>query len=190
MIGESYRYCATVLQYCASFLSFPCLFSHSRTASGSMIVPLLVRLLTRIKMNSVYVVYILCRSKHENNSDNRKRSNRRLIERILERNRKQAGNRSKRLDVYGKKKLEGGRRPTGKKNQKCGDFNDNTLEAEKKCILRLAQVRGREDEATSCDLTQKVPYSDSSSAIDCKMLAVSASSTACSCMTFRPWTTT
>jgi len=34
---------------------------------------------------------------------------------------------------------------------------------------------------------QKVPYSDSSSAIDCKMLAVSASSTACSCITFRPW---
>lgn len=33
---------------------------------------------------------------------------------------------------------------------------------------------------------QKVPYSDSSSAIDCKMLAVSASSTACSFITFRP----
>jgi hypothetical protein len=57
-------------------------------------------------MNTMYVVYILCRSKHEKNSDNRKRSNRRLIERILERNRKQAGNRSKRLDMYEKKKLD------------------------------------------------------------------------------------
>jgi hypothetical protein len=57
-------------------------------------------------MNTMYVVYILCRSKNEKNSDNRKRSNRRLIERILERNRKQAGNRSKRLDMYEKKKLD------------------------------------------------------------------------------------
>jgi hypothetical protein len=73
-----------------------------------------------------------------------------------------------------------------------GGFNDNTLEAEKKeiDILKLAQVRSREDPSTFGDLTQKVPYSDSSSAIDCKMLAVSASSTACSCMTLRPWTTT
>jgi hypothetical protein len=98
-----------------------------------MIVPELVRLSTKIKMNSVYVVYILCRSKHENNDSN-KRSNRRLIERILERDRKQAGNRSKRLDVYGKKKLDEEDDQQGKKNQKCGDFNDNTLEAEKKKV--------------------------------------------------------
>jgi hypothetical protein len=109
-----------------------------------MIVPELVRLSTKIKMNSVYVVYILCRSKHENNDSN-KRSNRRLIERILERDRKQAGNRSKRLDVYGKKKLDEEDDQQGKKNQKCGDFNDNTLEAEKKMYPRTrsgARQRG------------------------------------------------
>lgn len=60
--------------------------------------------------------------------------------------------------------------------------NDKIESKSKKAESELAQNAVNHDTLSP----QKVPYSDSSSAIDCKMLTVSASSTACSFITFRP----